>query len=255
MTFMLRSRMFQAFTSRLKQFLLEHGIHVGKSINSDETKLVLDSLSRNGIDTVLDVGANSGQFAMRLLKSEFVGSILSFEPDPKVFAKLKRSCMGYKNWHGENCAVVGEVDLSGNVVLNVASNSGFSSSLRTPTELLNQTYGHIKFVEKIEVEAVSINTILEKISSSSVFLKADVQGSERDIFQGLNFELFKNIKGILLEVSHIEIYEGEWLFSDALDFFHSQGFHLSAFSMEDYSRETGAIQSNLIFERSIYEKD
>jgi FkbM family methyltransferase len=228
---------------------LSSGIHIGKAINATETKIVLDSIARMGTETVLDIGANSGQFASKLIQTSFSGAIYSYEPDPEIFLKLLQASSMYSNWHAENCAITSEEISSGKLILNVSSNSGYSSSIRSPSRLLSQTYKEIEFHKKIEVKAKKLSLILEDLKGTSILVKADVQGAERDIFQNLDLAGQHSIKAVFLELSHFEIYEGEWTFLEALSYFSDNGFHLRAVAMEDYSKELGAIQSNLLFER------
>ena len=230
-------------------FLLNRNIHLGKAVESDEIRIVLDSVQRMKIERVIDLGANSGQFALKLLNSGFTGSIQSYEPDPIVLSRLLKSSYKHLDWRVENFAVVGIKDSSQKIKLYRSSNAGYSSSIRKPTKLLTETYTHVKFRKPIEVETTNLCKILSEVENVPIFIKADVQGSERDIFQDLDFQSHLNIKGVILEVSHFEIYEGEWLINEAFNFFIQAGFEMKAFSMEDYSAERGAIQSNLLFER------
>ena len=41
---------------------------------------LIKSINKNNINSIIDVGANSGQFAEEIFKNNFNGSILSFEP-------------------------------------------------------------------------------------------------------------------------------------------------------------------------------
>lgn len=50
---------------------------------------VADFIADRSIDTVLDVGANVGQFASSLRKKGFSGRLESFEPVSSVFADLE----------------------------------------------------------------------------------------------------------------------------------------------------------------------
>src|SRR5256885_7323928 len=52
------------------------------------------------ITLVLDVGANEGQFAARLRKLDYQGTILSFEPDERAFTALARNCARDPKWRG-----------------------------------------------------------------------------------------------------------------------------------------------------------
>jgi hypothetical protein len=58
-----------------------------------------------------------------------------------------------------------------------------------------------------------------------VFLKADVQGYERQVLDGVAGHLDR-ITGLQLELSMVPLYEGGWLYDEALDWARQQGFLL-----------------------------
>jgi len=70
-----------------------------------------------GVNCVIDVGANAGQYATMLRKDVgFAGTILSFEPNPAVFAALERRASGDPRWHCHNVALS---DADGTAVFNI----------------------------------------------------------------------------------------------------------------------------------------
>src|SRR6185437_13227556 len=79
-----------------------------------------------GIDTVLDVGANVGQYGSALRSSGFDGRIVSCEPLPDAHAALSRRCASDPMWTALPTAVGAE---PGTVSINVSANSYSSSVL------------------------------------------------------------------------------------------------------------------------------
>lgn len=83
-------------------------------------------LRRLDIKHVLDVVANTGQFARYLRSIDFTGRITSFEPISETFRLLSENMSGDRLWKGVNATVGAS---SGKIDINVSHNS-VSSSIR-----------------------------------------------------------------------------------------------------------------------------
>src|SRR5262245_9209130 len=96
------------FKTALKDFLRSAGIEVRKlkNVNSEET--VIPNVVRlvNPV-AVLDVGANTGQFAGLIRKLGYRGSIISFEAIPQVHAVLSEATKRDSRWTAAPCAALG----------------------------------------------------------------------------------------------------------------------------------------------------
>ena len=89
---------------------------------------LVHTLGRHGVDAVIDVGANIGQYAQRLRAAGWAGPILSIEPIPEVHAVLKsRACRrsGTGRWRRRSQPA----RQTGEIVLEVSAESDMSSTL------------------------------------------------------------------------------------------------------------------------------
>ena len=69
---------------------------------------LMNSIKKNKINSIIDVGANSGQFADEIFKNNFNGNILSFEPLKLEHSYLldKQIKMKRNNWEiAQRCGV------------------------------------------------------------------------------------------------------------------------------------------------------
>ena len=89
---------------------------------ADTTQAIL---SRHGVTTVIDVGANGGQYRDFLrLEAGFKGTVHSFEPQPDLAAQMsQRAKVGDPLWHIHNCAL-GSKD--GELNLNLTTRNDFA---------------------------------------------------------------------------------------------------------------------------------
>ena len=76
------------------------------------------------IDTIIDVGANEGQFGLFVRSIGFRGNIYSFEPVSGAYETLRRSAEADANWHVFNFALGAQAS---ETYINVSKHTSFSS--------------------------------------------------------------------------------------------------------------------------------
>ncbi|MGH9961358.1 MAG: FkbM family methyltransferase, partial [Pyrinomonadaceae bacterium] len=161
-----------------------------------------------GINLVLDVGANIGQYAKELRAEGYKGRIVSFEPLSSAYMELEAAARADGLWETLN---VGLGDAEQDATINIAGNS-FSSSLY---QMLPSHIGSAPESKYIGQERIYIKT-LDSIFGShyskdqNVLLKIDVQGFEEKVIAGAKNSL-PFINTIQLEMSLMPLYDGELL--------------------------------------------
>lgn len=180
-------------------------------------------LDVRGISTVIDGGANVGQFAANLRRAGFNGRIVSIEPQSNAFEQLKIASVKDGGWHAVNAALASE---NGQITLNIAGNSVSSSALPMHENHLAAA-PESEYVGTESVRTVTIDDIVadRQISPESTLLKLDVQGFEKQALAGAKGTL-RRFAGVHLELSFVPNYEGGWLVGDVTDFMCNYGFEL-----------------------------
>jgi FkbM family methyltransferase len=178
-------------------------------------------LRHHGIDVVLDVGANVGQYAVQLRENGFAGSIVSFEPVSAAFAALEARARGDRQWRTVRLALG---DARASAVINVSANLQSSSLLgMLPLHLSNAPESAYQSREEIEVRRLDAVFGDYAQDRSRVFLKIDAQGYERRIIEGAAGCLDR-ISGIQAEVSLVPMYDGEASLNELLQYMEGLGF-------------------------------
>ncbi len=197
---------------------------------SMDTFLELDQLwFRNfNFQTVLDIGANIGQFALTVNAVIPQANIYSFEPLPDCFAKLKENHKFIKNFTPIN---VGVGNQSGNLLFERSSFDVSSSFLKMGDIHKNafpQSQGSTSIEVKIEkLDTLCLNLGLDLNSDSSLkaplLIKIDVQGYEDRVLLG-GEKTIKQAKLIIIETSYVNLYDEQCLFNNAYEILREYGF-------------------------------
>ena len=196
----------------------------GVSIGRDPyVNRVARLLEHRGITTVLDVGANVGQYARMIRGAGFAGDLLSFEPLSDAYRHLRRRSRRDGRWRAFNLAVGAE---PGPSTIHVSDNS-YSSSLLTMTDRHLDAAPGSEIVGQEEVEVTTVAQVVtdHQIDPSRTLLKVDTQGFERAVIAGAG-PLIDDFAAVQLELSFVELYEGQELFDEGVETMRKHGLDL-----------------------------
>jgi FkbM family methyltransferase len=192
----------------------------------DWKRQLLNQLKSHHVDVVLDIGANSGQYATGLRTRAFKGRIVSFEPLPGPFSLLESKASADPLWDCQRCAL-GNAD--GTISINVAGNAGLSSSVLPMLKSHQDAYPPANYIGTEEVPIHRLDSVAPEIlrPTDIAFLKMDVQGFEKQVLAGGKSTVNDRCVGMQLELSFLPLYEGDMLIREALDLIYSLGFTMT----------------------------
>lgn len=181
---------------------------------------LLKLMEKCGVDLVLDVGANTGQFARWLRKGGFRGEIISFEPLSDAFAALERACAQDGNW---SCHKLALGEDNGTATINISLNSASSSLLRS-RDWATAVEPGIAYVGQETVDVRRLDEFLPSLTDARrIFLKIDTQGFERHVLEGAR-DVMSRIAMVQLELAWTPAYEGQAELSEMAGLMREQGF-------------------------------
>ena len=198
-----------AFKRRLRNVGHRLGFDIRlNGINSRDDLRFVHFLNLHGIETVLDVGANKGQFARHLFASGYDKRILSIEPVPAAHQVLCEAAAASKHdWRvGPQVALSNE----NSTATYFVTKNDTSSSLLEPLDSFVEATPSVDVARKIDMETTRLDAIypMLHLEGSRVLLKLDVQGSEEKVLAGASKTL-KSLTGVLVELSLTDLYAGQ----------------------------------------------
>ena len=181
------------------------------------------ALTKRGIDCVLDVGANTGQYGTDLRAARFTGRILSVEPLSSAFAELTQATERDPSWTAVRAAAS---DQAGTLLLHIAGNSVSSSPLPMLAEHVSAAPDSA-YVGTEEVPAMTVDEIVAQhgIEPNRTLLKIDVQGFENSVLDGAA-DTLKLFNAVQLELSLVPLYDGGRLMPEMIARMDAHGFDL-----------------------------
>ena len=196
--------------------------------------------------TVIDVGANRGQFALVAGRLWPGARLICFEPLPDA-QRLLHKVIGPRERFTVIGAAAGETD--GEAVLHVAARDD-SSSLLDPTPLLESEFPETGAVDELTVPVRPLDAAIgaEDLERPAL-LKIDVQGAELGVLRGAP-KLLGELDEILVEASFAELYGGQPMADEVVVFAHEAGFGLAGVYSVTYGHDGRCLQADLHFTRS-----
>lgn len=203
------------------------GVAVARASNARD---LIDFIHDREIDVVIDVGANIGQFGESLRNKGYRGRIVSFEPIESAYRTLSRRTAADGNWEAHHCGLGAA---SGEAIINVSRLSVFSSILTLTNVAIQLDTQKQTAVER--TETIHLRTLDEVAVDlfGKILLKIDTQGYEKHVIEG-GKQTITRLKGILIELPIIHLYEGNWYFHEAMKFMDEAGFVPAQFHPVNY---------------------
>jgi FkbM family methyltransferase len=198
------------------------------------------------IETLFDVGANAGQYAMKMREEGYAGTIVSFEPLSDAHMLLQENSSKDSKWLVHDRCAIGERDDT--VEINISGNSK-SSSLLPMLETHSKSAPSSTYIGKELVDVIPLSSVFDTYRSPRItnFLKIDTQGFEHHVLAGIENNL-ESFVGVQLELSMTPLYEGSELYPYFFDYFDAHGFDLWDVEPGFSSPDTGRmLQFDAIF--------
>lgn len=160
------------------------------------------------INTIIDVGANIGQFSTKIINLNYKNELILVEPTKKTFGVLKKNILKLnkrkeiKNIEFHNLAL--GLKTSEEYIHKSTRGEGMGdmNSLLKISESGEKLVKNSKQIDKELVQVVNINEFLkQKINlQNNIMLKLDIEGLDFALLKNIDFEILKKITFIMIEV-------------------------------------------------------
>jgi len=201
--------------------------------------------SLGNLNTIIDIGANKGQFTLAARDTYKKTKIISFEPLTKPSEKFKRFFAKDKNVVLYTYAIGSKTSQS---LIHVSKKNDSSSLLPIGSKQSSIFPG----TNESHLEKIQISTLHQLIKKedlvSPVLVKIDVQGYELETLKGC-VEYISKFDFILVECSFVELYEGQALAHEIINFLIIHSFYLHGIYNTYFDKKGISIQSDLLFKK------
>jgi FkbM family methyltransferase len=194
----------------------------GASYEAARSELIHEA----AVTALLDIGANVGDYASARRTGGYRGRIVSFEPLAAPFAELRARSEGDGAWE---CHQLALSDVDGERKMNVAANRAASSSFLPMRAQHLDAAPDAEYVGTETVRLARLDSLASDILAPDerAFAKLDVQGFESRVLDG-GRKTLSRLVALELELSLVELYEGQPLIGEMLERIQAEGFGVRA---------------------------
>jgi len=203
-------------------------------------------LKKMNIRTVLDIGANTGQFALRLHRIFPESKFYCFEPIADCYTELLNNTKHIPTLQAFNFAL-GDGNTQSKIYRSAYSPS---SSLLEMEQLHKEAFPFTKDCTMEEITVRRLDDVAGELEiTDNLLIKLDVQGYEDKVISG-GEKTIKKAGILVVETSFVPLYKAQLLFEDIYDQLKGLGFMFRG--VEDVlrdSRDGTILQCDSIFSR------
>lgn len=194
--------------------------------------------------TVVDIGANRGQFAL-VARSCFPGArIIAFEPLAAPAKRFQSTRLRDDPLTTLHPVAIGPA--AATATMHVAAEDD-SSSLLPITPLQQSLFDG---TSEVATETIQIECLASRIGEGELqapaLLKIDVQGYELSTLEGCA-ALLPRFSHVYVECSFVELYAGQSLAPEVIAFLRDHGFDLCGVYNVSYDPRGKAVQADMLF--------
>jgi FkbM family methyltransferase len=244
----MRASVVQAGRQFIKALARVFGVDVVRQKNSP--RLTLLGLRDRPIRTIIDVGANTGQFAREMRRMFPNSKIYSFEPLTGPFAHLD---VWAKEQGGHvQTFNVALGDSSGEAKMNCHIEHTPSSSFLASTELILEQYPFTQAQQSVSVRLARLDDVLAGLDEPlerEVLVKLDVQGYEDRVLRGASATL-SVVSACIVEVNIDTLYQGQADFLTLVAQLHDAGLSYAGNLSQSYAEDGHVAWFDAVFKRS-----
>lgn len=194
-------------------------------------------------NTLIDVGANKGQFSLLVRTVRPAAEIIAFEPLPRAADTFSQMFAGDEKVSVQRVALAG---IDGLAEFHIADRAD-SSSLLKPGVGQERAYG-VRRARTVDIPVARLDNCIDVQSlEHPILLKVDVQGGEVGVFEGCDW--LGEVDFIYVELSFVELYVGQPLFEEVNDYLAGRGFRILGVFNQVHTDEFGPTQVDVLFGR------
>lgn len=241
----MKERARAALTHPLRRLLQSVGLDIVRAGNAPRTTLL--GLNQRPIRTIIDCGANSGQFARYVRQLFPDASLYCFEPLAEPFQSL--SAWAEKQQGRVSCFKVALGQDDGTVTMHHHVAHSPSSSLLRTTPQEEARFAKTLRQVGVSVPLAKLDTILGSrldLMASEILLKLDVQGYEDRVLSGAD-RVLRKADACVLEVCVFPLYHAQAAFSRLVSLLDEYGFVYRGNLDQSYSEDGQVMWLDAVF--------
>ena len=228
-----------------KNTLNRVGVDIIRLSNSSKDNLL--GLGSFPISSVLDVGANEGQFARTVSKIFPHATIYSFEPLPEAFQKLTKWAEGMDGKVKVFNVALG--DGEGETTFYYHVEHSPSSSFLKSTELCKNHYPDTAHQTSVQVKVSTLDKVVTQLPShlnQEILIKLDVQGYEAHVIKG-GMKIFSDAKACIIEVNLDRLYDDQATFKEIFNLLSDLGYCYAGNWNQAYADDGHVLYCDAVF--------